>query len=148
MKRIASFIVLMILGITLFLPVQSASAAYSAKNVIKEAKKHIGTPYKWGGVTPRGFDCSGFVYYSFKKNGKYLPHSSSGMYQKGKKISKSNLKPGDLVFFNTSSKGKGISHVAIYIGKNQVIHSVSRGVKVDNLNSYYWKSKYVGAKRL
>lgn len=146
MKRITSLIIAMILGITLFLPVQSASAAYSAKNVIKEAKKHIGTPYKWGGVTPKGFDCSGLVYYSFKKNGESLPHSSSAMYKKGKKVSKSKLKPGDLVFFNTS--GKGISHVAIYIGNNEVIHSVTKGVKIDSLNTYYWKSKYDGAKRL
>ncbi|MGG4505052.1 C40 family peptidase [Heyndrickxia sporothermodurans] len=145
MKRIASLLAAMIIGITLFLPVQS-SATYSAKNVIKEAKKHIGTPYKWGGVTPKGFDCSGFVYYSFKKNGKKLPHSSSAMYKKGTKVKKSKLKPGDLIFFKTN--GRSISHVAIYIGKNKVIHSVSKGVKIDNLKSYYWKTRYVGAKRL
>ena len=127
-----------------------ASAALStnkANKVVSTGKKYIGTPYRYGGTTPKGFDCSGFVGYTFKKaTGKKLPRSSTSLYKKGKKIAKSKLKKGDLVFFNTS--GKGISHVAIYIGSNKVIHSVSKGVKIDKLSSSYWKKRYVGAKRL
>ena len=134
-----------------FGPGQSeASAAFSTKNVnkiINTGKKYIGTPYKWGGITPRGFDCSGFVKYTIKKaTGKTVPRTSSALYKKGKKISKSKLKKGDLIFFNTS--GKGVSHVAIYMGNNKMIHAASKGVKVDKLSNSYWKKRYVGAKRI
>ncbi|MGG3821374.1 C40 family peptidase [Geobacillus thermodenitrificans] len=133
---------------SLFVNVSDTSAAANKTRLIAEAKKLIGTPYRYGGTTLKGFDCSGFVYYTHKKVGVTLPRSSKEMYKKGKYVHKSNLKPGDLVFFNTSKQTKGVSHVAIYIGNNRVIHAVSRGVKIDNLNSSYWKTKYVGAKRL
>ncbi len=127
-----------------------ASAAIStskANKVVSTGKKYVGTPYRYGGTTPKGFDCSGFVGYTYKKAaGKKLPRTSTSMYKQGKKIAKSKLKKGDLVFFNTS--GKGVSHVAIYIGSNKVIHSVSKGVKIDSLSSSYWKKRYVGAKRI
>ncbi|CAM5382674.1 putative endopeptidase [Streptomyces afghaniensis 772] [Streptomyces afghaniensis] len=123
-----------------------ASAA-SKKSVVTVAKKYIGTPYKYGGTSPKGFDCSGFVGYSYKKVGKSLPRTTASMYKKGKKVKKSNLKKGDLIFFNTYKKGA--SHVGIYIGSNQFIHSSSsKGVKVDKLSNSYWKTKYYGAKRI
>ena len=123
-----------------------ASAA-SKKSVITVAKNYIGTPYKYGGTSPKGFDCSGFVSYSYKKVGKSLPRTTAGMYKKGKKVKKSDLKKGDLIFFETYKKGA--SHVGIYIGSNQFIHSSSsKGVKVDKLSNSYWKTKYYGAKRI
>ena len=123
-----------------------ASAA-SKKSVVTVAKKYIGTPYKYGGTSPKGFDCSGFVGYSYKKVGKSLPRTTASMYKKGKKVKKSNLKKGDLIFFKTYKKGA--SHVGIYIGSNQFIHSSSsKGVKVDKLSNSYWKTKYYGAKRI
>ncbi len=123
-----------------------ASAA-SKKSVVTVAKKYIGTPYKYGGTSPKGFDCSGFVGYSYKKLGKSLPRTTASMYKKGKKVKKSNLKKGDLIFFKTYKKGA--SHVGIYIGSNQFIHSSSsKGVKVDKLSNSYWKTKYYGAKRI
>lgn len=145
MKRIAPILLTLLLGIVFLLPAKEAAAA-STTNVIKEAKKYIGTPYRYGGISPKGFDCSGFVSFSYKKVGVALPHSAAAMYQKGKSVSKSKLKPGDLVFFNTGSKK--ISHVAIYIGNNKVIHSVSNGVKIDYLSNPYWKTRYIGAKRV
>jgi peptidoglycan endopeptidase LytE len=129
-----------------FVNVFKAEAAVNPQQIITEAKKFIGTPYKFGGTTPKGFDCSGFVYYTHKRVGKTLPRSSSLMYQKGRSIHKSNLRPGDLVFFSTYKKGA--SHVAIYIGNNLIIHATSKGVKIDNLNSTYWRSKFIGARRI
>lgn len=123
-------------------------AAFSANKLIAEAHKVIGTPYRAGGTTPKGFDCSGFVSYTYKKVSVSLPRSSEAMYKKGKPVSLKQLAPGDLLFFKTS-KHKGISHVAIYIGNGRMIHATSsKGVKVDSIHKSYWKQRFVGAKRL
>jgi cell wall-associated NlpC family hydrolase len=150
MKKFIALVSLsfLVLFSSLFVSTSNTEAAGNTNLLIAEAKKLIGTPYRYGGTTPKGFDCSGFVYYTHKKVGITLPRSSKLMYQKGKAVHKSRLKAGDLVFFNTSKGKIGVSHVAIYIGNNQIIHAVSKGVKIDNLNNPYWKSKYVGAKRL
>ncbi|EZP78476.1 NLP/P60 protein [Parageobacillus genomosp. 1] len=150
MKKFIALVSLsfLVLFSSLFVSTSNTEAAGNTNLLIAEAKKLIGTPYRYGGTTPKGFDCSGFVYYTHKKVGITLPRSSKLMYQKGKAVHKSGLKAGDLVFFNTSKGKSGVSHVAIYIGNNQIIHAVSKGVKIDNLNNSYWKSKYVGAKRL
>ena len=150
MKKFVAIVSLsfLVMFSSLFASTSNAEAAVNSRLLIAEAKKLIGTPYRYGGTTPKGFDCSGFVYYTHKKIGKILPRTSKQMYQKGKTVHKANLRPGDLVFFNTSKSKKGVSHVAIYIGSNQIIHAVSKGVKIDSLNNSYWKSRYVGAKRL
>ncbi|HZG71652.1 MAG TPA: C40 family peptidase [Chondromyces sp.] len=134
------------LGVSVLIPSESAEAAYSADAIIAEAKKHIGTPYKWGGVTPSGFDCSGFVLYTHKQNGINLPRTAAQMYQQGTSIKKAQLLPGDLVFFSTYKKGA--SHVGIYIGDNEFIHSASKGVRVDKLSNSYYQPRYLGAKRI
>lgn len=124
--------------------------AASTNHRIKAADigiKHIGVKYVYGGTTTKGFDCSGFVGYSFKKAGKTLPRTAAQIYKNGSKVGKSSLKKGDLVFFNTT--GKGASHVGIYIGSNKFVHaSSSKGVKIDSMSNSYWKKKYLGAKRV
>ncbi|WP_096225854.1 C40 family peptidase [Geobacillus sp. FJAT-46040] len=142
------FVSMIVLFSSFFVSTSNSDAAANKTRLIAEAKKLVGTPYRYGGTTPKGFDCSGFVYYTYKKVGVTLPRTSREMYKKGTYVNKSQLQPGDLVFFDTSKQTKGVSHVAIYIGNNQVIHAVSRGVKIDSLNSSYWKTKYIGAKRL
>ena len=119
----------------------------TATQIIATAKKYIGTPYLWGGVTPSGFDCSGYVQYVFNIHGISLPRTAATQYQSGTSVSKAKLKAGDLVFFVTGSSG--ISHVGIYIGDNQFIHSSSsKGVIISSLTSSYWSGCYYGARRV
>ena len=119
----------------------------TAEKIIASAKKHMGAPYVWGGMTPSGFDCSGLVQYVFAQNGISLPRTTALQYKVGTSVSKSNLKPGDLVFFNTS--GSGVSHVGIYIGDNQFIHSSSsKGVVITSLSNSFWSARYLGARRV
>ncbi|WML47022.1 C40 family peptidase [Neobacillus sp. PS3-34] len=122
---------------------EAASIGASASNV---AKKHIGVPYKWGGITPRGFDCSGLVGYSFKKVGKIVPRTSSQLFRTGRFVSKRNLQKGDLVFFATYKAGA--SHVGIYLGYNKFIHAASKGVRIDTLSNPYWSKVFYGSKRI
>lgn len=124
-----------------------ADASTKAANITKTATNLSGIKYRYGGTTKAGFDCSGYVGYVFKQNGLKVNRTSRGLYASGRAVSKSNLRKGDLVFFNTS--GRGVSHVGIYIGNGKFAHSSNRGVGVDRLNDpYYWGKRYVGAKRI
>lgn len=127
---------------------QSQVSAASYSQIVSEANKVMGTKYVYGGTTTAGFDCSGFIGYVFKKVGITLPRTTTEMFKIGTSVSKNNLQPGDLVFFNTS--GKGVSHAGIYIGNGEFINSsTSKGVSKAKINDpYYWGSKYIGAKRV
>lgn len=114
------------------------------QGIVAEAKRYIGVPYLWGGTTPGGFDCSGFVQYVFQKKGVTLPRTSSQQWSASTRIAKADLRPGDLVFFATG--GSGVSHVGIYVGGNQFIHSsTSKGVVISDLGSAYWAGCYYGS---
>ncbi len=119
-----------------------------ADDIIKTAKKYTGTRYRFGGTTPKGFDCSGFVQYVFKQNGITIPRTADEQYTLGKRIKKrAELEPGDLVFFSTYEPGA--SHCGIYLGKNQFIHvSSSKGVRIDSLDDSYWKPRWFGGKHI
>ena len=109
-----------------------------------------GTPYTYGGNTPeKGFDCSGFVGYVFQHSlGKSLPRVSKDISRIGTKQHEDELRPGDLVFFNTMHRS--YSHVGIYLGNGQFIHSPGSGksVTVVNMNDRYWRNRYNGARRI
>jgi cell wall-associated NlpC family hydrolase len=112
--------------------------------VVGIAMQYLGIPYRWGGASPEtGFDCSGFVMYVYAQVGVSLPHNAAMQYGYGSPVSRSELAPGDLVFFN------GLGHNGIYIGGNQFIHSPHTGdvVKISSLTGWY-DSTYVGARRL
>lgn len=111
--------------------------------VVGIAMQYLGVPYVWGGASPSGFDCSGFTQYVFAQVGVSLPHNAAMQYGYGSPVSRENLQPGDLVFFN------GLGHMGIYIGGNQMIHAPHTGdvVKISPLTGWY-ASTYVGARRL
>nr|WP_102716131.1 C40 family peptidase [Paenibacillus castaneae] len=110
----------------------------------------MGSPYKSGGTTSKGFDCSGFTSYVFEKMGIELPRTSAAQAKSGTKVAKDELVPGDLVFFDTvGSNNSTVSHVGIYIGDGKFAHSSSsRGVVTDKLSSSYYESRYVTARRV
>lgn len=117
--------------------------------VITSAYNKIGSPYVYGDIGKRGYDCSGFTYSIFFNDlGITLPRSSYVQVNAGTKISKSELVPGDILFFNTT--GNGISHVGLYIGDGNMIHASSGKMKVriDNINSAYYSKRYVTARRI
>lgn len=122
----------------------SSSSNSRGEEVVKEAKKWSGVPYRLGGATRRGIDCSGLTMAAYKKFGISLPHSDRAQYRYGKKVSGSP-KRGDLVFFN--EHGNGISHVGIYAGNGKVVHASDYHNKVTESQVKYIKG-YVGARRL
>ena len=136
-----------------FLDLTSSSTSSSA--IAETAMQHLGTRYVWGGASAGGFDCSGFTMYVYKQFGYSLPHTASGQWASGigSKISSiSELQAGDLVFFNDPSRnaGKACSHVGIYVGGGQFIHSSSskNGVIYSDLTSGYYNTYYKGAIRV
>lgn len=123
--------------------------------IIDYAKNFLGTPYRSAGMTPSGFDCSGFIYYVMGNFGLTLTHSSYGMAEFGKTVKLADIRPGDLMFFKGSStKSSRIGHVAmvVEVGPNSIkfIHSsTSRGVVIDNfVGSKYYIPRYITTKRL
>ena len=107
-----------------------------------------GAPYRLGGEDPSGFDCSGLVQYVYQQHGVAMPREVREQFRVGKTVPRERLEPGDLVFFSTVAPGA--SHVGIIIGGDQFVHAPSeRGVvRVENLSSQYWASRFVGAKRV
>lgn len=114
-------------------------------SVINIAKSLIGTPYKWGGVSPNGFDCSGFLKYVYKQKGINIPRTVNEIWNYGADVDK--LSVGDIIFFQTYKPGP--SHTGIYLGNGNFIHTdLDEGVTISNLSVSYWKNRYLGAKRI
>lgn len=125
-----------------------ADAPPAEADVIRMAYGYRGTPYRYGASGKSGFDCSGFTSYVYKKQGVSLPHNASAQFSHGQRVKGGKMKPGDLVFFHTTRRG--ISHVGIYAGEGKFVHASSGGgrVRVDTLESGYYKSRLVGARRI
>ncbi|MGL5206550.1 MAG: C40 family peptidase [Acidaminococcaceae bacterium] len=129
------------------LPPSRAGRTTAARNIISNAFQYIGVPYVFGGTSPYGFDCSGFTRYVFANAGISLPRAADGQFYVGSKVSMNSLRAGDLVFFETYEPGP--SHVGIYIGDGEFIHSgSSTGVTVSGLYDRYWGERYLGARRV
>ena len=123
---------------------ESTSTSQSGNSVVSYAKQFLGCKYVYGGTTPSGFDCSGFTQYVYKHFGINLNRTAAAQYSNGQSVT--SLQTGDLVMFGKS----GINHVGIYIGGNTFIHSAnpSQGVRTDSMSTGYYKTNYVGARRI
>lgn len=125
----------------------------SMKSILKDAERYLGTPYKFGGNTSSGFDCSGLTTKVFDENGLKLPRRSADQANAGKNIDLEEAKPGDLLFFATAG-GSKVSHVGIVHtiennGEVKFIHaSTSKGVIISSLNEKYWNKAYLHAQRV
>jgi cell wall-associated NlpC family hydrolase len=118
--------------------------ASSYTGVVGVAMQYLGTPYVWAGAAPGGFDCSGLVMYAYQQVGVSLPHSSYAMWDYGVPVSRDQLEPGDIVFFD------GLGHVGLYVGGGDFIQAPETGdvVKISSLDDGYYASSYVGARRI
>ncbi len=126
-------------------PSVSTPSSSSASKVTSYGKRFVGTPYVWGGTSPSGFDCSGFLNYVYRNAaGVSLPRTVAGIYSTGTRVSTPS--PGDIVFFETYQPGA--SHAGIYLGGGQFLHaSSSKGVMISSMSNSYWQPRYLGAKR-
>jgi cell wall-associated NlpC family hydrolase len=133
-------------------PLQSARNTFGSKasELVIQAMGLLGVPYKRGGTSEeKGFDCSGFVRYMYEKSvGLVLPRRAEEQAKVTEEISRSELKPGDLVFFNTLKRT--FSHVGIYVGDGKFIHAPRPGkaVRVDDMREAYWQQRFNGARRV
>ena len=139
--------------VSVLLVSMSVASEQSSKThpLVSAAKRYLGIRYRYGGSSPsRGFDCSGFVYYLLSRHGINAPHSAAELFRMGKPVPRSELKPGDLVFFRNTARRRGITHVGIYIGNGEFIHASSgRGyVTITSLSDPYYAARFVGARRL
>ncbi len=143
--------ILFIVGAVVF-GCSSPKATFNTGNtqtdmVLTAASELKGTPYCASGDDPDCFDCSGFVSYCFAKAGITVPRTSTELYATGTSVDVSEMKPGDLIFFNTS--GKGVSHVGIVVDAVTFIHSsTSSGVITTSMGDPYWNKRFIGVRRL
>lgn len=118
------------------------------EQIVAISERLVGSPYRYGGETPKGFDCSGLVRYVYRQIGITVPHSSRRLFQQARKVSLDKLRPGDLLFFSISRNK--ISHVGIYADNGAFIHAPSSGkrVSVADMNNPYWEKRLIGAGRI
>jgi cell wall-associated NlpC family hydrolase len=128
-------------------PRNGQTDAEIAASAAQNALAMRGKPYRYGGYSPQGFDCSGLVHYSYARAGGQLPRNTNGLWSRSRTISMSDLRPGDLLFFD--QEGKKNSHVGIYLGNRRFVHAPSSGKQVTtaSLSDPYWRDHLSGLRR-
>lgn len=140
-------------ALSIFRPSSGGSSSMrrsDADSLISSAMGFIGVAYRFGGTTPRGFDCSGFMQYVFQKTfAVNIPRTAAQQATVGSHVSRGNLQPGDMVFFKTQGPRR-ISHVGMYVGNDRFIHAPRTGkrIEITSLSNRYWSSKYATARRV
>lgn len=126
----------------------SSPSANAAQQGAAIAQSMAGSPYRYGGATPHGFDCSGLVYYAYRKAGISVPRTTQAQYRRSERIALTDIHRGDLLFFKLASRG--VSHVGIYTGNGKFIHAPSNGKRVSyaQLENPYWKKRLLAAGRI
>ena len=132
------------------IPARSIDTYGTAAQVVEFAKRYLGTPYRWGGTTPAGFDCSGFMLYIFRNFGVTLNRVAHDQRRNGTPVARADLRPGDMVFFYPRAGATTVSHVGLYVGGGYMIHSPSTGnvVRFTSINSANRVSRFAGARRI
>lgn len=126
-----------------------ATASRVGDRVVQVALEYLGTPYEWGGTDANGFDCSGLIRFAYARNGIQLPRVSSAQLREGWSVEPTfgSLRPGDILGFAARPGGK-TSHVGLYVGGGDFIHSSSSGVRISTLSNRYWREHLVAARRI
>ena len=156
------FSLVLLLGVIMYIPTYSETDDFSQTEqisthsigikIVNNAMNYLGLPYKWGAVGPKSFDCSGFMMWLFKQEGIKISRTSRQQYYNGTPVERTELKPGDLIFFARNKSPKSIYHVGMVVeedstGNNKFIHSTRGGVKISSLTGHYSK-KYFAARRI
>ena len=132
--------------------ISSGIGAEPVSSILQKASGLIGNPYRTGGITPGGFDCSGFISYLYRPTLPELPRLSRDMANTGDTVDMGQWRPGDLLFYATGADSSRINHVAIWYGDGIIIHSISdgpeTGVVMTPSNARYWRRRYVSARRV
>lgn len=128
-------------------PARPAVSQAAADRAAGAAYKMVGRPYRYGGASPAGFDCSGLVHYSYRQAGVALPRATEAQLAAARRVKLAELRPGDLLFFN--QEGKRFGHVGLYLGNGRFVHAPSSGktVRTDRLDAPYWKKHLTEARR-
>ena len=142
----ASFAIVVLAGCASKGPVPASSSDRNADRAVAVAIQQIGTPYRYGGSTPAGFDCSGLVHYSYAQAGQSVPRTTATLWSGLQPVSKSDLRTGDVLFFRISGK---MSHVGLYVGGDQFVHAPSSGkvVAMGSLRSDFYEDAFIRAGR-
>ena len=145
-RRLAALLVLLAAVGCASTPVQPDAAVIAAR-AAQHASSMKGAPYRYGGSSPRGFDCSGLVQYSYARAGARVPRTTREQWRQSRAVSLKRLRPGDLLFFNL--EGKRNSHVGLYVGRGRFVHAPSSGktVSLATLEQRYWRRHLAGARR-